>query len=266
MAAVIQVPSGVPQLVYQVSWEQLPDDYLLPDEPVDNTDHSLLATALRESLELAGLLDTPERLVAANVGICTAVNGKTVVKAPDWFYVPHVLPLNPPRARRSYAPHLDGEVPALVIEFLSETDGGEYSSRPFFPYGKFWYYERILQAPYYVIFGPEAGTLEVRRLEGDSYQLQQADKDGRYWIAPLKLFLGIWQGAKADRTGRWLRWWDADGKLLLWGAERLEQERRRTEQERQKAEEEHQRAEEERRRAERLAAYLRAQGFDPEKI
>jgi Uma2 family endonuclease len=266
MAAVIQVPSGVPQLVYQISWEKLPDDYRLPDEPVDNTDHSLLAAALRESLELAGLLDTPERLVASNVGICTTVSGRTVVKAPDWFYVSHVLPLDPPRARRSYTPHLEGEVPTLVIEFLSETDGGEYSYRPFFPYGKLWYYERILQVPYYVIFEPEAGTLEVRRLEKGSYQLQQADEQGRYCIAPLNLFVGIWQGTKADRTGRWLRWWDTDGKLLLWGAERLEQERQRAEEERQRAEEERQRAEQEHQRAERLAAYLRAQGFDPEKI
>ena len=59
----------------------------------------------------------------------------------------------------------------------------------------------------------------------------------------------------------------------FWEAERLEQERQRTEQERQRAEEEYRRAEEERQRAEeehqraeRLVAYLRAQGFDPEKI
>ena len=32
-----QVPSEVPHLTYQVSWEKLPEDYLLPDEPVENT-------------------------------------------------------------------------------------------------------------------------------------------------------------------------------------------------------------------------------------
>ncbi len=252
MVVVVEIPSGVPQLVYQVSWEKLPDEYLLLDEPVDNTDQPLLAAALRESLELAGLLDVSEQLVASNVGICATVNGRTVVKAPDWFYVPRVIPLDPPRARRSYTPHLEGKVPALVVEFLSDTDGGEYSSRPFYPYGKFCFYERILQVPWYVIFGPEAGTLEVRRLVGNSYQLQQADERGRYWITVLTLFLGLWQGTKADRTGHWLRWWDAEGNLLLWGAERLELV--------------HQRAEQEHQRAERLATYLRAQGVDPEKI
>lgn len=249
MAAVFQPPSGLPHLTYQITWEPLPDNYLLPDEPVDNTDHPLLAAALRESLELAGLLNTPEKLVGADLGVCATVNGRTVVKAPDWLYVPWVRPMDPPRARRSYTPHLDGETPLIVMEFLSDTDGGEYSSRPFYPYGKCYFYERILQVPYYVIFEPEAGMLEVRRLATDRYELQQANEQGRYWIAGLDLFLGVWEGVKADRNGRWLRWWDADGKLLLWGSERLEQE--------------HQRAEQERQRAERLAAALRAQGIDP---
>lgn len=259
MSAVIQAPSGVSDLVYQVTWEALPEYYRLPDEPVDNTDHILLAAALRESLELAGFLDAPGQLATANVGICATVNGRTVVKAPDWFYVPRVIPLDPPRARRSYTPHLEGAIPTLVIEFLSETEGGEYSSQPFYPYGKFWFYERILQAPYYGIFEPETGALQVRQLVNDAYQLQKPDDQGRYWIGGMNLFLGVWQGAKTDRTGYWLRWWDADGNLLLWGVEQLEQER-------QRAEQEHQRAEQERQRAERLAAFLRSQGVDPEKI
>ena len=239
-----QVPSGVPHLTYQVSWEKLPEDYLLPDEPVENTSQPLLAAALRESLELIGFL-TPERLVASNLGICATVNGKTIVKAPDWLYVPRVLPLDPPRARRSYTPRLEGDILAVVIEFLSETDGGEYSSRPFYPYGKLWFYERILQVPLYVIFEPESGTLEMRQLVEGLYQVQQQDENGRYWVASMNLYLGMWHGTKAERTGYWLRWWDAQGNLLLWGTERLEQERQRVE---------------------RLESYLRDQGIDPDEI
>lgn len=249
---VAQVPSGVPRLTYQVTWEPLPEEYLLPEEPVENTSQPLLAVALRESLELISFLDAPERLVASNLGICVAVNGKTVVKAPDWLYVPRVLPLDPPRSRRSYTPHLEGDTLAVVMEFLSETDGGEYSSRPFYPYGKLWFYERVLQVPIYVIFEPEVGTLEVRQLVANSYQLQEPDDQGRYWLAAMKLYLGVWQGTKADRTGYWLRWWDEAGNLLLWGVEQLQQERQRAEQERQ--------------RAERLAAYLQSQGVDPDQI
>ena len=61
--------------------------------------------------------------------------------------VHQVLPLDPPRSRRSYTLHTEGEIPAIVMEFLSDTDGGEYSIRPHPPYGKLWFYERILQVP-----------------------------------------------------------------------------------------------------------------------
>ncbi|MCS6814423.1 MAG: hypothetical protein NZ772_12765, partial [Cyanobacteria bacterium] len=66
-----------------------------------------------------------------------------------------------------------------------------------------------------------------------------------------------WRGKKEERDGYWLRWWDADGELLPWAVELVEQER-------QKAEQERQRAEQERQRADRLAELLRAQGIDPE--
>jgi Uma2 family endonuclease len=246
-----QVQSGVPNLIYQVSWEKLPEDYPLSEEPVENTSQPLLAAPLRESLEFIGFL-TPERLIASNLGICVTVNGKTLVKAPDWLYVPRVLPLDPQGTRRSYTPRVEGDILAVVMEFLSETDGGEYSARPFYPYGKLWFYERILQVPVYVIFEPEGGTLEVRQLVEGLYQLQEPDENGRYWIASMNLYLGIWHGTKAERTGYWLRWWDENGNLLLWGTERLEQERQRAEQERQ--------------RAERLESYLRSQGINPDEL
>ncbi|BAZ10467.1 hypothetical protein NIES4071_22830 [Calothrix sp. NIES-4071] len=66
----------------------------------------------------------------------------------------------------------------------------------------------------------------------------------------MNLFLGLWQGTRENRTGYWLRWWDENGELLLWGLELTARER--------------QRAEEERQRAERLAQQLRAAGIEPE--
>ncbi|NQE36435.1 hypothetical protein E5S67_04200 [Microcoleus sp. IPMA8] len=93
----------------------------------------------------------------------------------------------------------------------------------------------------------------------EEYKLQEPDANQRFWIESMGLFLGIWEGKKSQRTGYWLCWWDENGNLLLWGAERVEQER-------QRAEEERQRAEEERQRADRLMAYLRSQGIDPDGI
>lgn len=136
------------------------------------------------------------------------------------------------------------------MEFISETEGGEYSINPHYPYGKWYFYEKILKIPVYVIFHPKMATLDVFRLNSEQYELQKPDQNNRYWLPEINLFLGIWEGKKAEFDGYWLRWWDEKGNLLLWGAESIEQERQLLEDERQRTKDEHQRAEDERQRAE----------------
>ncbi|MGI2905026.1 Uma2 family endonuclease [Tolypothrix sp. VBCCA 56010] len=233
---------------FQVTWEKLPDDFVLPNEPVDNINQPLLAAALTQSLEIAGRLPNTA-LITTNYGICATVNGKMVIKAPDWGYVANIR-VSREEVKRSYTPQLQGDIPVIVIEFLSDIEGGEYSVKPTYPPGKWLFYEQVLKVPNYAIFEPDTGTLEVYRLDDGKYQLQQPDNNNRYAIAEMNLFLGIWQGERENRTGYWLRWWDEQGNLLLWGLEKAEQERQRAEQERQ--------------RAERLAAQLRAAGIEPE--
>jgi Uma2 family endonuclease len=242
---------------YNITWDKLPDDFPLPNEPVDNIDQPLLAAALSESLEQGGQLQE-DVLIATNYGVCATLEGKIVVKAPDWMYVPHIR-VSREEIRRSYTPQLQGEIPAIVMEFLSETEGGEYSIKPTYPPGKWFFYEQVLQVSQYAIFEPRAGVLEVYQLNNTGrYDLQQSNDSNHYWVEALKLFLGVWQGSKGNRTGYWLRWWDENGQLLPWGVESVEQERQRAEQERQ-------RAEQERQRAEALAAQLRAAGIEPER-
>jgi hypothetical protein len=262
-----------------ITWEKLPDDFILPDEPVDNNLQPLLAAALRESLELAGLI-LESMLIASNFGLCATVKTQTVVKAPDWVYIPSVKPIPSGKIRRSYTPHLEGEIPTIVLEFISETEGGEYSINPHYPYGKWYFYEQILQVPVYGIFQPKTGELDVYRLNQGRYEQQQPDENNRYWIAEINLFLGVWQGKKAEVTAYWLRWWDKSGNLLLWGSELVEQERQRAEQEKQRAEQERQRTEQERQRAEqaeleleqeqisrqRLVQKLKELGVNPENL
>ena len=65
-----------------------------------------------------------------------------------------------------------------------------------------------------------------------NYQLQTPDQNNRYWIPEMNLFLGLWQGTRENRTGYWLRWWDENGELLLWGLELTAKERQRAEEER----------------------------------
>ena len=234
---------------YQITWEKLPDDYVLPDEPVDNINHPPLAAALTESLEISGRL--PENALApTNYGVCATLNGKIVIKAPDWVYVPSIRVARE-EVKRSYTPQLQGDMPVIVIEFISDTDGTEYSIKPTYPPGKWFFYERILKVPNYLIFEADSGSLEVYRLHDTrQYSLQAADENNRHQITEMNLYLGVWQGTRENRTGYWLRWWDEQGQLLLWGSELAEQERQRAEQERQ--------------RAERLIAQLRAAGIEPE--
>jgi hypothetical protein len=232
-----------------ISWEALPDDFQLEDEPVENTGQPLLAGALRESLEIAGFIK-PEMLIVSNFGLCATINGEIVVKAPDWLYVPTVKDILP--ERRSYTSYLEGEFPLIVMEFLSHTDGGEYSVKRSYPPGKWFFYEQILQIPIYVIFEPDGGLLEFYELKNGRYELILPDENGRHWIEQIGLFLGTWQGEKEGRKGYWLRWWDQDGNLLLWALEQIAKEKEIAEQEKLEKE--------------RLIAYLVSQGIDPNNL
>lgn len=234
---------------FAITWEKLPDDFVLPDDPVDNINQPLLAAALSESLQLSGKLPA-NALTTTNYGICATVNQKIVVKAPDWAYIPAIR-VPGENVDRSYTPQLQGYSPGVVMEFLSATDGGEYSVKPTYPPGKWLFYEQILAVPIYAIFALDTGALEVYHLnETGRYQLSTPDTNNRYWFAQMNLFLGVWQGTRENRTGNWLRWWDDAGNLLLWGFEKAAQLQEQAAQLQA--------------RADRLAAQLRAAGIEPE--
>ncbi|NJK75162.1 MAG: Uma2 family endonuclease, partial [Microcoleus sp. SU_5_6] len=226
----------------KITWKKLPADYILDEEPVENIDQPLLAAALREILELAGLI-VAGILIAPNMGICATVDEQLVIKSPDWFYATNVQPPENQEIRRSYTPNLEGDIPAIVMEFLSATVNEEYSNKQTYPPGKWYFYEQILRVPIYAIFEPRTGVLEVYRLNSSGrYQVEQPDTNNRYWIEGIGLFLGVWYGTKTERTGYWLRWWDENGEMLLWGAEMVERERQEREIAQQQAELERQQA------------------------
>lgn len=136
-----------------VTWEALPADFILPDDPVENIQQPAIAAALTDALGSTGRIQ-PQMLIGSNFGLVATVNKKIVVKAPDWFYVPQVQSVGTNVVRRSYTPNLEGTAVAVVMEFLSDTEGGELSVRSTPPYGKLYYYEKILQVPTYVTYDP----------------------------------------------------------------------------------------------------------------
>ncbi|NEP49937.1 MAG: Uma2 family endonuclease [Moorea sp. SIO3C2] len=207
-------------------------------------------------------------------------------EAPDWFYVPNVPPQLDGKIRRSYVVWREHIAPLIALEFASGNGDEERDKTPLSlstqgevtKPGKFWVYEQIIRIPYYGIYQINNGSLEVYTLISGFYQKLTPNERGHYYISPLGVELGLWQGSYQNQTQLWLRWWDEEGNLLLIGDERAVLERERAEQERQRAEQERQRAEqaesiveEERQRtqaalarAARLAEQLRAAGIDPD--
>ncbi len=238
-------PIALPLYELNINWPILPPEIELPNEPVENTDHPLLASALSQSLTPALYQNA---LITTNFALCADINNCIILKAPDWMYIRPVQPAIEPR--RSYTPHTEGPIPLIVMEFLAETYGEEYSMEFQKRIGKWYFYEQIIKVPLYAIFHPQIADLELYALESNRYQIQTPDSNGLYWIPELELFLGVWEGTRDNRTGNWLRWWNADGELLRWPEERAETER--------------QRAEIERQRAEKLAQRLRDLGVDPD--
>jgi Uma2 family endonuclease len=246
----------VTNYIPKITWEKLPEDFALPDEPVDNINQPLLAVALNDSLTTAGKL-SPNSLTTTNYGICATVDDKVVVKAPDWSYIDEI---RVPRTdvERSYTPQLQGNIPSIVMEFLSDTTETEYSTKPTYPPGKWYFYEQILKVPVYVLFDLKSSDIEVYHLNSSGrYEIQSPNDQGKFWLPQINLFLGIWYGTRDNHTRNWLRWWDEHDQLLLWGAELLAQEKLRADQEKS-------RADQEKLRAEKLAEKLRELGIEIE--
>jgi Uma2 family endonuclease len=252
--------------------ESLPDvtpdiDALMTedDTPVDNLPSEKQQRLLTEPLysSWAGPGEDRPFLAAANVGVFSQTRTPAIVPdmflsldvtvAQDWWRKEH----------RSYFIWEFGKPPELVLEIVSNTEGGEDAEKR----RKYAW----MRVPFYVIYDPQQQimpeVLTVYRLRELQYERQETA-----WFASLKLGLTLWEGEFEGKVDTWLRWTDEQGVLIPTGKERADQEhqraereRQRAEQERQRADQERQRAEQERQRADHLAALLRQAGINPEK-
>ena len=73
---VLQIPSS--SKAPTVTWEALPADFVLPDDPVENIQQPPLAAALTDALGAAGLIG-PIALIGSNFGMVATVNKQTVL-------------------------------------------------------------------------------------------------------------------------------------------------------------------------------------------
>jgi Uma2 family endonuclease len=200
------------------------------DTPVDNIFSEKQQRLLTEPLYASWPGPGEDRpfVAMANVALYFAINQPPYV--PDVLLALNVeVPADLwPKSHRSYFLFEYGKPPDVVIEVVSNSKGGEDSE-------KLAGYANA-RVPYYVVFDPDRVlSAEVLR----AYQLDEfrfRKMDGPVWFPGLGLGLRIWEGQYENHADTWLRWVDAEGRLVPTGRER----------------------------ADRLAAKLRRLGVDPE--
>ena len=214
------------------------------DAPVDNIIFSeKQQRLLTEPLYSSWIGPGAQRSFVAmsNVGLFYAVRRPPLV--PDVLVSLDVeLPADlHPKSHRSYFVWEYGKAPDVVIEVVSNREGGEDREKLASCFQ--------VAVRYYVIYDPERflspEVLRVYRRDAFEYQKMEAPA----WFPDIGLGLRTWQGRYEDHDRTWLRWVDAEGTPVCTGRERAETER--------------QRAETERQRADQLADQLRQLGVEP---
>ncbi|MFO0965515.1 MAG: Uma2 family endonuclease [Gemmataceae bacterium] len=144
-----------------------------------------------------------------------------------------------------------GRYPDTIIELLSPTtrrlDLGVKKD----------VYEEIFRTPEYVCYDPDGEMLLGWRLSPEvpsRYATLIPDASGRIELRTLGLWLGTWRGPYQGFEKTWLRFFDAQGRLVPTAEEVREDEKRRAEEEKHRADVEKQRADVERQRADALVA------------
>jgi Uma2 family endonuclease len=249
----------------------LPDHTQLPESDgtfVKNFQEHPQSILLTESIwaKLQQLHPDGNFAIGQDSGIywCITEPPEKGAEAPDWFYVGNVPPTLNGQLRRSYVMWQEIIAPLIVMEFVSGNGDEERDKTPY--KGKFWVYEQAIRVPFYAIYEVRKSLLEVYYLIEGKYRLLTPNERGHYFIIPLGVELGLWQGVYKNVDLPWLRWWDSDGNLLPSPEELIQTERQRTELEKQRAEVEKQRAEAEKQRGDRLAAKLRELNINPDDI
>lgn len=279
----MSLPNAIEGTAYMPAFSPLPENlptmYDLPSEDpqepgLPDEFHHYQPQLLRETFRPPGYPQN-QLFVGTDINLYYDPTHTRWYKRPDWFAV-----VGSPRSDQqsdlllSYVVWQEKLVPYVVVELLSPGTEDEDLGRSLWdtakPPTKWVVYEQLLKVPYYVVFSRYTLELKVIKRVGNTYrELQLSNK--RLWFPEIRLGLGIWEGAFEGYTGKWLRWFDAEGHWLACPAEQLEaervsleQERARVEQERARAEQEKTRAEQEKARADKLLAQLQSLGVKPD--
>jgi Uma2 family endonuclease len=191
------------------------------DEPMDNqfSDYQrrLLVESLRNSWRPLDEDGAPRKFLAGtDVAVYWAVGRQPL--APDVFLSLDVeLEIENPSdwwrtKNRSYFVWMHGKAPEVAIEIVSNDKGKETGSK-LRDYA-------LIGVPYYVIFDPGKflgeDALRIFKLDVRRYVAYHES-----YFPEVGLGVTLWEGSYEDsKPSLWLRWRDAQGNLILTGAER----------------------------------------------
>ena len=261
--------------------ETLPTMYDLPSEEIGESGlpdefHVFQSQLLRETFQTQEY-SIDEVFIGTDINLYYDVTTNWY-KRPDWFACVGVPRLYDNQTLRlSYLVWQERANPLIVVELLSPStekeDLGQKVKKRVSdndPPSKWEVYQTILRVPFYFTYDHLSQQIRAFRLEGDSYISFLPDKDGRFFLPSVSVYLGLWQGSYQNINETWLRWFDHQGNLIPTPLEKevLEKERERAEKERERAEKETERTEKEA-LEEKLAILnekLKAMGIDPNSL
>ena len=149
-------------------------------------------------------------------------------KGPDFFVVLGGVDGTKDR-KRWVVWHEGGRYPDVIIEITSPSTKSKDTKDNLALYAK------VFRTREYYWYDEETGELVGYRLQGDDYVPIVPNERGWLWSEVLGVWLGVSDLPYQGWRYRWLRYYDAEGRLVPTGEEA---ERQRAEQERQRAEQE----------------------------
>lgn len=188
----------------------LPSSAELPcsdDTPVDNEDQNFIPNLLLFLLEFIWA-SRDDWFFAVDMGVYHTTGASPLVPVvPDGFLSLNVARRKADQSRTSYVLWEENNVaPILVLEIVSLTPGGEYTS-------KMEIYAR-LGVLYYIVYNPNYWQrdrhqpLEIYRLVNGAYQLQIGEP---FWMPEIGLGIGRSQYTSGAVQRQVLYWYDRAG-------------------------------------------------------
>ncbi|MBE9211437.1 Uma2 family endonuclease [Plectonema cf. radiosum LEGE 06105] len=227
------------------SSEELPDS---DETPVDNELQDLIPGLLKAILALIWA-ERRDWFFGVDMGIYYDPNKPAIV--PDGFLSLGVERFIDETLRLSYVLWEENKLPIMVLEVVSQTYRGEYTSKKEF-YAQ-------LEILYYVVYNPQRrrkAPLEVYKLVNGEYVLHSGNP---VWLTEIGLGIGCERGTYQGITREWLYWYNESGKRFFTPEERIieAEERAKLEEERRQTAEN---------RVQMLAERLKALGVNPDSL